>query len=132
MSESLKKKKESGHRALFLILITKWNTSSCKMKLIISYCSCNFKATSNKISQLPKSYVTSDKQRKINLILDTYQLKKNDKYSNWILCKYQSKTYFKRNRIDLKQQDQGIDKHTWISIRSPITRYLRPVEHQLT
>ena len=57
----IKKKKESGHRALFLFLITKWNTPSCKMKLIISYCSCNFEATSNKITQLPESYVTSDK-----------------------------------------------------------------------
>ena len=28
------------------------------------------------------------RQHKINLILVTYQLKKNDKYSNWILCKY--------------------------------------------
>ena len=37
---------------------------------------------------------------------------KNIKYLNWILCKYQSKAYFKRNRIDLKQQDQGMDKHT--------------------
>ena len=55
----------------------------------------------------------SQTQRKINLILVTYQFKKNDKYSNWILCKYWSKAYFERNRIDLKQKDQGMDEHTW-------------------
>ena len=57
----IKKKKDSGLRALFLFLIAKWNTPSCKMKLFNSYCSCNFQASSNKITQLPESYVTSDK-----------------------------------------------------------------------
>ena len=60
MSESLKKK---GIRSQgpFPFFNNKMEHPSCKMKLIISYCSRNFKATSNKITQLPETYVTSDK-----------------------------------------------------------------------
>ena len=56
-----KKKKKSGLRAL------RAGTPSCKMKLINSYCSCNFQASSDKITQLPESYATSDKH-KVRLI----------------------------------------------------------------
>ena len=57
MSESPKKKKESGFRALLFFLITKWNALTWN----VAYCFLLFQANSNKVTQLPESYVASDK-----------------------------------------------------------------------
>ena len=63
MSESLRRKKKGiWSQGPFPLFFFKQNgTPSCKMWPIISYFSCNFQASSKKITQLPKSYVTSDK-----------------------------------------------------------------------
>ena len=72
-------------------------------------------------------YVTSDKHNVRLINLSYISVKKNDKYSNWILYKYSQRPILKEIGLILNNKIRE-----WINIRSTINRYLLPVEYQLT